>query len=290
MFTYKKIVNSSFEIGLELTCEDLDNDHEKCTITITPYLRSTNNTIVKRCTWELLFTVNGNTAYRMGQAIPNATSVLRMEQNEWYQWGYPFKTKLLNNGEKVEFGLQMRCAEAPPRYCPGPDSKTFLTTTLRTGDYAIRPPKPSGVHTSYDETTLILKYLWDKPDCLYTQVYRTWYDAYGNVIKKGLLYILDDGGEVRNKFYGSDVLQHRIKEELPETVAYVKWYVINYSTTGHTATSDMLRFSRTTDNFIWIKVGSDWKRAIPWVKVDGVWQRAVSAYVKVDDTWKRTIM
>lgn len=291
--------SSAYKCGLEIVILDNSNaaSSDKVTVRLIPKLKHTQGILRKQHHWHIYFQVDGGTpktysyAGTKHNALPNDTAQagvvgageLYMRAGRWYQWGNYYDVTVPNDGQKHSFKLYMCCADTVPRHCPAQNA--WVTGTIQTVGYNIIPPEPKGIKCEYDENTRTLSYTWDDAACDYILLYRNLFDSDGNIISGKSGYVAPLGQN--DKLYNEN---KPFEEVIPEGVTLVTFEMINVSTSGHRASSGLQELSIDTDNKVLIKIGDEWKKAIPWVKVNSEWKKATKTYVKVGNDWKRTIV
>jgi hypothetical protein len=289
---------STYEVGMCVSVTNNDADHQNSNVVITPYLRNIEGVERKQHNWTLTFKIDGiaypvyyNGAAGSDWVLPNRASgtiksngAMDMAARQWYQWGFQHTATVPNDGRQHTFELVMNCIGTVPYNCP---AEGTLSMTVTTAVYRVNPPAPKGVDAIVDTATQEIEYVWTDADCAFVYLWRNYYDASGKLLTAGYFTINRPNGEC---LYNADVHAHLIKEKLPKGTVLVTWEVVNYSATSHPAASGEHRKSIETDCKVWVKIGNDWKKAIPWVKTSNGWKKASKAYVKVGNDWKRTVM
>ena len=194
----------------------------------------------------------------------------------FYEWGPAYYVSVNNDGQSHTFAVSCSCLGTIPR--TGSVSGTVVMPSQK-----ITPGVPTVNPYAFDESTRKITYQWNaSANAAYYHVTRTAYKEDGSVCTgyNGWL------GDVAIK----DTTLSR-SEILPDDCSYVNYTVYAISSTGHTNNTAVqtanvgIAFTR-----VWVKVGTEWKKAIPWVKVDGTWKKVKKTYVKVNGTWKRTVV
>lgn len=291
--------SSVYKCGLEVTILEGSNteSNNKVKVRLIPKLKHTQGALRKQHRWHVYFQVDGGVPKTYSytgvghNALPNDTAQsgvvskgsLYMNAGQWYQWGAHYDVEVNNDGQKHSFKLYMTCEETIPRHCPAQNE--WVTGTIQTVGYKVIPPTPAGVTCTYDENTRTLSYTWDDAACDYILLYRNLFDADGNIIPGKSSYVAPLGQN--DKLYNRN---KPFKEVIPEGTALVTYEMINVSSSGHKASSGHKELPIATDNKVLIKIGSEWKKAVPWVKVGNEWKKATKTYVKVGNDWKRTIV
>ena len=290
-----------YEMGFTISVTNDDSAHEYSTVVIQPYLRKIVSSVSRaQHIWNIHFAVDGvyeNTKYYHGTNeqgvadnnyyLPNSaagnvsTGKLYMEVNVWYPWGYPYTTTLKNDGWEHSIGVYMHCESTIPRYCPA--YNTYLWGHYVTSKYGVTPAAPSGLKADFNESTRKVTYSWDPADCQYIILYRKLYDTTNRLVQAGNIGI---AGRDNDKLYNTDI--GKLSETLSEDIAYVKYQMINYSSTGHSTKSAEHILTLDLDSKVWVYVNGGWKKAIPWVNTPDGWKKATKTYVRVGNDWKRT--
>lgn len=303
----EKTTSDYYEIIVKLDIQNNSSEYTHSLVTVTPYLRRVQTSATRyQHRWNVHFTVDyvyrpEASQYYTGtghNALPNDTAELGvvgngelyMKVNQWYQWGDSHTWTIVNDGNRHYFGVRMECVDTNPKGCPKNDycyaSVTLANYQQPTADDPA--PAPIGLYTTFDPLTRELNYYWDDASCEYIKLRSNWYDINNNLIKEDW---------VAPMFFN---YEKPIKETIPDNVAKVKYEVINVSSTGNTASSgakDATWYNPNTgansinlpsNNRIRVKVGNEWKKAIPWVKTASGWKMVLHTYINDNGTWKRT--
>lgn len=266
-----------------------DDDTSKATQTITMRLKfKTAKTQTRyRHKWVVKFYIDDVLKKTINNQLPDnntksgveSAGSFSMTKGTWWNWGAPCQITLPNNGKAHTFKITFTCETTPT------SSTLSMSRTMPT--HKIVPATPSPKAAKFNETTRKISYAWNivRP-CAFILIHRTMYDEAGTVVTQG--WIKDTDGKTNRKFYNKDIGTVRVQEVIPENVTRVVWYMRNYSASNHWEPGRTLTTNIDTYSKVWIKVGTQWKKATPWVKVGNEWKKVSKTYVKVGSSWKRT--
>lgn len=291
----KHTSNASYQMGILVDYKNCNTSHVNSTVSVTPLLRRIGSNYTRsQHHWYVYYAKDTKLqeAHNFYGLLPNDTTQagvnsaghLDMQADVWYQWGPTRTYTVPNDGQTHNFGVRLECVGTVPRWCPEQNGAQYLYTSKTFPRYTDTPDPPKGVKADFNSDTRLLTYSWDAADCEWVQLKRHWIDANENVIKSGW-FIGPSGTE---KLYNKDVTAGALTETIPTNVVKVTYEVVNYSKTKDASKSVSGEVPTASRQYVWIKVGDSWQKAIPWVKVNGVWKKATKAYVKVDNVWTPT--
>lgn len=296
-----------YEVGLCVTIENNDSNHEQSKVNVTPYLRNIGFKEDRyQHWWYVHYAVDGvpQNKERVHQILPTNESGIKniasnghgyMTKGTWYQWG-PTKTFYVDNdgNPKHTVGVYLNCTATTPWHCPALVNGVKQYVTYEFGTALHNPhvdaPEPEGISAShFDQDSRRLCYHWKDVDyeyVAYVTVERIMYTG-NTAYTRGNLYIGDT-----DKLNNSQVHSHLVNEIIPETVTRVEFRMCNVSVSGDTEYSNWVTLDTPANSKVWINVPKvGWKKTIPWVKDEnGKWHKATKTYAKDNGTWKRTIM
>ena len=285
---------------IKVTVENSTVDNAEATIKVQPQLMFTSNKLkFRQQKWTLYFYIDGK-EYKKRYAgpewskyLPNDSAgahvvedgYLNMYANTWYDWGYAETFKIPNDGRNHTVGVVMTCDILAPSRCPKGTSRIEKSFTSTLSKY-YNPQDPTGLQASYNPDTQEVTISWDALTSgsslrLYINTHTTTsYDSNS---------IVDQGFVSPAPAHNSTSYVKKIDDE---SINYISFELVNVSANGNTRNPNNIDGGCviTRDSKVWVKVGNDWKKAIPWVKVNDVWKKANKVYVKVGNDWKRTIM
>lgn len=308
LLNYANTTSNVWQFGIDVTVKNNDPAYAESTVTIQPMLRYVGGKASEtryQHRWSIHFIrdgvwLGGIDYHGQGgskhKLLPNDTAEadvvgaghLHMTQWQWYKWGDSSTLTIKNDGKQHTVGALMRCLDTQPTDCPGRNAagaEVYLCGTIDLARYTVIPEAPTQIAHYWDASTKTIVYGWapSKTHVSYVKVSRTCYNSAWNILKTGFLSV--DG---KDKFYDVDSANGTVKEKLPDNVAYVAYDIINYSVTGDSTKTSSGNKPLESTNKVWIKVGGQWKKAIPWVKVGNEWKKATKVYVKVGSEWKQT--
>lgn len=281
--------SKNFRVRVHVLVDDNINNKEQ---NIVLSMQCAHKSGVKRYrhSWTVKYFIDGTLIHTDKEVqLPNNNAAsdviskgyLQMAANKWYTWGSKITRKLANNGSKHTFKVEFTCNETSPR-----SGKAEMSRTMPNSKVTPAAPKPKTA--VFDEETRTITYDWEVASpCQYICIHRIMYSAEGVVVVNDWLKDKVDGTKNR-VLYNRDRNTDTVREDIPENVVKVDWYMRNFSETHHWVDGNTL--TTETDSFskVWIKDGESWKKAIPWVKVEGTWKKVSKTYVKDGSEWKRT--
>lgn len=291
-------VNTAFGAGVKITYIDNAEDKASSTVVITPIFARVDEdkTIRYQHDWTQEFGVNeagtidrvihyngGPDGEDASLRLPNNTSGVNtvessghlvMKKGYYYQWGKSQEFTVRNDGKKRVIKFRMYVG-TKPNNCP---ASGYFQIEYTPHKYKVTPTPPAPNKANFDDNTRTITYSWATPDdtCEYVSFTRETYNEYG----------------IRLNGWGMggppDIVSNCISEVLDDNVAYVKWQVSHISVTDDVKESPWMTVNTEPEGKVWIKIGDQWKKAVPWILVDGQWKKVTKTYIKVGDTWKPT--